>query len=174
MITLLVEEYKPLTPNFYNKCINNLQFHQLTCPSCTHSGSLSVHGYYTRSVKTSLGMLDFRICRVKCECCGHTHAILLSSMVPYSQISLEDQNTVIDNYKSQHSQNALMNSNPLIDENNIRYIIRMYLKHWKERLLSEKISQYPIFNLIPACFIHYSRQFMQIKNVPNILFFNTT
>ncbi len=100
----------------------------------------------------------------------HSYSIIYT----YSQISLEDQNTIIDNYKSHHSQNALMNSNPLIDENNIRYIIRMYLNHWKERLLSEKISQYPIFNLIPACFIHYSRQFMQIKNVPNILFVNTT
>ena len=89
MITLFVEENNPITSNFYNKTINNLQFHQLTCP-CGHSGCLSVHGYYRRSVKTPAGKLTLRICRVKCQCCGHTHAILLSSMVPHSQVLLND------------------------------------------------------------------------------------
>lgn len=174
MITLFVGENNPLTPNFYNKIINNLQFHQLTCPSCDHSGCLYVHGYYIRSVKTFCKKLKFRICRVKCECCNHTHAILLSSMVPYSQLSLADQVAIIDNYETHQSQESVMSSNPLIDENNIRYIIRFYLNHWKQRLLSEKISLHPVLGLVHSCFLHYSRQFMQIKNVPNIIFINTT
>ena len=65
MITLFVEENNPLTPNFYNEMINNLQFHQLTCP-CGHSGCLSVHGYYHRHIKASSGRLLFRICP-KCK-----------------------------------------------------------------------------------------------------------
>ena len=94
MITLFVEESNLLTPNFYNDLISNLQFHQLTCP-CGHSGGLSVHGYYNRSVKLPGGKTAFRICRVICEHCGHTHAILLSSMVPYSQISTSDHISII-------------------------------------------------------------------------------
>lgn len=173
MITLFVEENNPITSNFYNKTINNLQFHQLTCP-CGHSGCLCVHGYYHRFVKTSSGKLKFRICRVLCECCGHTHALLLSSMVPHSQISLNDHISIINNYENDSSQNSVMNSNPYIDESNYRYIIRCYKLYWREKLLSERILLMPALNLINSCFVHFSHQFMQIKNTPNILFSNTT
>ena len=173
MITLFVEENNPLTPNFYNYLISNLQFHQFTCP-CGHSGCLSIHGYYNRSIKLSSGKLTFRICRVICEQCGHTHAILLSSMVPYSQISLSDHISIIDNYNNHNSQNSVMNSNPFIDESCYRYIIRCYLKYWQEKIRSERISFSRINKLISSCFAHFSRQFMQIKNVSNTLFLNTT
>lgn len=66
MTTLFVEENNPLTPDFYNKIINSLQFHQLTC-TCGHSGCLSVHSYYYRHIKASSGRLRFRICRVICK-----------------------------------------------------------------------------------------------------------
>lgn len=173
MITLFVEENNPLTPNFYNNLIINLQFHQLTCP-CGHSGGLSVHGYYNRSVKLSGGKVTFRICRVICEHCGHTHAILLSSMVPYSQVSTSDHISVINNYNQGTSQEAIMNANPCIDESCYRYIISCYRKYWHEKLRSERLSLSPIRQLIASCFSHFSRQFMQIKNTPNILFLNTT
>lgn len=173
MITLFVEENNPITPNFYNKVLNNLQFHQLTCP-CGHYGCLSVHGYYNRSVKTPAGKLTFRICRVKCECCGHTHAILLSSMVPYSQAPFSDHLSIVSNYQCGKSQHSVMNSNPLIDEGCYRYIIRCYKTHWQEKLRSERITLMPVWNLINSCFAFFSHQFMQIKNTPNILFLNTT
>ena len=173
MITLLVEENNPLTPNFYNDLINNLQFHQLTCP-CGHSGCLSVHGYYCRYIKLPTGKIPFRICRVICECCHHTHAILLSSMVPYSQVSLSDHISIIRNYVSESSQKSLMNENPLIDESSYRYIIRMYKNHWHEKLKSERVHLSPMPALIKSCFSFFIRQFMQIKNTPNILFLNTT
>ena len=173
MITLFVEEYNPLTPNFYNDLVSNLQFHQLTCP-CGHSGGVSVHGYYNRSIKLPSGKAIFRICRVICEHCGHTHAILLSSMVPYSQVSTSDHIDIIDNYSNHNSQDSVMNSNPCIDESCYRYIIRCYLRYWNEKLRSERLSLSPICLLIRSCFAYFSRQFMQIKNTPNILFLNTT
>lgn len=173
MITLLVEENNPLTPNFYNDLISNLQFHQLTCP-CGHSGCLSVHGYYNRSIKLPQGKVTFRICRVICEHCGHTHAILLSSMVPYSQVSTADHISIINNYNQGSSQDSVMNVNPCVDESCYRYIIRCYLRHWHERLLAERISLSLFKQLIKSCFAHFSRQFMQIKSTPNILFLNTT
>ena len=173
MITLFVEENNTLTPHFYNIIINNLQFHQLSC-SCGHSGCLSVHGYYNRYIKAPSGRLCFRICRVKCQCCGHTHAILLSSMVPYSQISLAEQVNIIHNYENSLPQDSVMNDNPSIDENCYRYIIRQYLNHWKQKLLSERIFLGSIHTLTASCFSLFLRQFMQIKKTPNILFYNTT
>lgn len=173
MITLFVEESNPLSPNFYNKVIINLQFHQLKCP-CGHSGCLSIHGYYHRSIKSPDGKLAFRICRVKCECCGHTHAILLSSMVPYSQVSTSDHISIINNFNHNLSQDYVMNDNPSIDESSYRYIIRCYRKYWHEKLRSECIRLTPVCLLIKSCFAHFSYQFMQIKNTENILLLNTT
>lgn len=171
MITLNVEENNPITPKFYNNLISNLQFHRLTCP-CGHSGCLSIHGYYNRYIKTSEGKKRFRICRVICSACGHTHAILLSSFVPYSQVSLSDHVSVISAHENSQTFHSFMEHVPDIDENNIRYIIRQYLKHWKQRLLTFGICLSE--GLVSSCFSHYHRQFMQIKNTPNILFFDTT
>lgn len=171
MITLFVEKNNPLTPYFYNNLISSLQFHRLTC-TCGHSGCLSIHGYYNRSLKVSDTKVVFRICRVICSCCGCTHALLLSSMVPYSQISLHDHTAIIAAYEEGAFAVGVMEHTPSIDENNLHYIISSYQKHWRQRLLtfqikfSEKISNF--------CFLFFNRQFMQIKNTPNILFLDTT
>ena len=173
MITIFVEESNPLTPNFYNNLINSLQFHRLTC-TCGHSACLSIHGYYTRSLKTPEGKRSFRICRVICSCCHHTHALLPSSMVPYSQISMEEHVEVISCHETKEGWEPLMHRNPSIDEGNCRYIVRSFLKHWKQRLLSGKITLSDRTLLIRDCFTAFSRQFMQIRCTPNILFMNTT
>ena len=171
MITLNVEENNPITPNFYNNLIINLQMHRLTC-TCQHSGCLSIHGYYNRNVKLSDGKDVFRICRVICSCGGCTHALLLSSMVPYSQISLKDQTAILTAYEEGRLAVEVMEHTPSIDESNLHYVISSYRKHWKQRLLafgiklSKKLSHF--------CFLNFNRQFMQIKITPNILFLNTT
>lgn len=173
MITLFVEEYNTVTPSFYNNLIANLQLHRLTC-TCGHSGCLSVHGYYTRSLKTHLGTLPFRICRVICSCCHRTHALLPSSIVPYSQISLAEHVEIISSCEDRKELKTLMNHNPSIDESNCRYIIRNFLHHWKQRILSAKITLSDRASLIRDCFSLFARQFMQIHCNPNILFMNTT
>jgi len=94
-------------------------------------------------------------------------------MVPYSQISLVDQVTIIHNHEASLSQDSLMNDIPSIDESSYRYIIRQYLLHWKQKLLSETIPL-RLASLTASCFSHFMCQFMQIKHVPNILFLNTT
>ena len=58
-------------------------------PDCwftySHSACMSVHGYYWRSVMRPSGTLHPCVCRVKCSECGTTHALLLSSIVPFSR-----------------------------------------------------------------------------------------
>lgn len=173
MITIFVEENNPLTPNFYNNLINSIQFHKLTC-TCGHSACLSIHGYYTRSLKTPEGKTPFRICRVICSCCYHTHALLPSSMVPYSQVSTGEHVDIISSHEDGEGWECLMDLNPSIDESSCRHIVRSFLHHWKQRLLSEKISLSDRAALIRDCFSAFSRQFMQIHCTPNILFMNTT
>lgn len=95
MITIFVRDCNQISQSFYDSVIYDLQLHQLTC-SCSHSACLSVHGYYKRTVKLSSGAIRLRVCRVKCSECGATHALLLSSMVPYSQTFLSLQQQISD------------------------------------------------------------------------------
>lgn len=173
MITLFVEENNPLTPTFYDSFIAALQFHQLRCP-CGLAGGLSVHGYYHRFIKTSEGKLCFNICRVVCRSCARTHALLLSTMIPYSQLSLHDHVRIIAAYEADAPTATLLRGNDSIDESTMRHVIVNYRRHWKQRLFSHSISITCVPALIKQCFMLYSRQFMQIRRTFNYLFLNTT
>ena len=96
-------------------------------------------------------------------------------IVPYSQISLHDQTDIIQRYeKDKHDFADLMERSPSIDENNLRSVIRNYIHHWKQRLLSFSIPLSPVKALVTNCFKHHKYQFMQIKKTVNVLFANTT
>lgn len=170
MITLSVDYCNPISQKTYDDIILNLPFHQLVC-TCGHSGCLTIHAYYYRHVKSGDSKVRLHICRVKCSICGHTHALLLSVFVPYSQIPLPVQVEIISCYSESNSFSSIMENTPSIDENNIRYIIRQYLRHWKQRLLSENIPpKPPLSQFIQKCFATWNRQFMQIKCTSNIFF----
>ena len=174
MITLTVKDCNSFSQNFYDSVIASLQFHQLTC-SCGHSACLSIHAYYMRKAKAPDGSVHtLRILRVKCSECGTTHAVLLSSMVPYSQISLSAHQAIIDAYESAGDTDHDCTDTGSIDENNVKYIIRTYLRHWKQRLLSAGLPLHPASLLTAGCFAFYSAQFMQIRKTFNILFSMTT
>lgn len=170
MITITTNKIKYLSQNSYNKFIESINIQKLTC-SCSLSGQLIKHAYYSRTIKTSDGPVIIIILRVKCKSCGKTHAIFPGLIVPYSQISLYDHISIIRLYNSGASFEPLMIKNEYIDESNIRYIIRQYLRHWKERIAAFSLSiQGNIHSLIIKCLKTFRRQFMQIKCTPNILF----
>lgn len=173
MITLSVDICNPVSQDFYDKTIYNLQFHRLVC-SCRHSGCLTVHGYYNRSVKSGNSCLCLRICRLICRECGRTHALLLSSIVPYSQVPTKDQIDIISHSRSDGDFSSVMDHTPSIDESSVRSVIRRFRRHWEQRLLSESIAPIPGICFIVRCFSAFRRQFMQIKNTPNILFLTPT
>lgn len=147
----------------YDEIINNLDFNRLICPKCSHS-DLIIHGYYTRRLKTKIGTIYLRIIRVICKACGSTHALLLSCLVPYSSIDLESHIRIINN----DDINGLMIEVSDIDESDVAYVLRMFNRYFKERLLSVSISIDS--NLVFNCFKYFKRQFMQIKCTANILF----
>lgn len=175
MITVFCRDCNEISQKSYDNLISSIDLMNLECPVCGLRGCLSVHGYYERSVKEpSGGKIPIRILRVKCSACGHTHAILTSSIVPYSQISLSEQNEILDLYEQGRSACAIADAVPSADENNVKAVIRKYLFHWLQRLLSEAIQRHPLPDLVIQCFSHYSRQFLQIRRTPNILFLKTT
>lgn len=173
MLTIFVSDCNRISQSFYDSVVNHLQFHQLTC-SCGHSACLSIHGYYKRSVKFCGESVHLRICRVRCSECGATHALLLSSIVPYSRILLSDQQTVCHAWESDADPTSICDSNPAIDENNVKAILRNYRKHWREKLKSLRISLNPLPSLISDCFSYYSAAFMQVHRGHNQLFISTT
>lgn len=167
MLTVTVQDCNRFSQEFYNSVIISLQLPLLKC-KCGHSGCLTIHGYYPRSVITPSGKITLSICRVICSECGHTHALLLSSMVPYSQIPAEDQRRIVEDYESKSDPNASCSGDG-IDENNVKSVIRRYVKSWKERITAESISLRSLRELTNSCFAYYSMQFMQIRMTANKL-----
>lgn len=172
MIQVFVEKSKYNNPdNFqkiYNDLIYSLPINMLECSGCHHSGCLVYYGWYTRRIKFAGKLVVLSVQRVKCKECGRTHAILVSVIVPYSQILLPEQQEIISAVTSGNNAVHVMNNNPLIDPENIRSIIRQFKKHWEQRILSLKLNI--LDELTEPCFQNYSRQFMQIHRTPNILF----
>ena len=152
MITITVTDFNSFSQDFYDSVINALPFHRLRCTKCGHSGCLTIHGYYKRSVSSSGGKYVLKICRVFCSECGRTHAILLSSFVPYQQVSVDVQRRIAKALESGKNPNSVCTPEGSIDENNVKSVIRRYQKHWKERLLSEKISLSETAHLVCSCF----------------------
>ena len=173
MILITVRDYNQFSQNYYDSVINSLPFHQLVC-TCGHSACLAIHAYYERGIFCPDGEKQLRICRLKCSECGRTHALLLSSIVPYDRISLADQRRIILAYEDGSDRNAACEDNPLIDENSVRAVVRRYLLFWLQRLLSESITLGGIAALIRDCFSHYSMQFMQIRRTAARLFTHPT
>lgn len=169
MITIEVDFDNPISQDFYNKVIYSLNLNQISC-TCGHASCLIWYGGYSRKVRMADQVILLRIARVFCTSCGHTHALLLSSIVPYSQIPLSVQASVADCYEKKTGYRSILSSQPYMDENTISSIIRSYRRHWKERLRSMTFSLTAFHDLVHGCFDAFSRPFMQIKTTRNKLF----
>ncbi len=165
MITIFVDSCNPISQKIYDSIISSLQIHQISCPCCQKTACMAFYGRYTRSVKQDGELVPLCIQRVICSECGSTHALLLSGIVPYSRTLLEDQADIVSGNRAD-----VMERNPLVDESCVRSIIRQFKKHWEQPVLSAGIPLRPPRSLVRGCFSFASRQFMQIKRTPNILF----
>ena len=174
MITIKVQENNHLTQKSYNNLLSSLQFHRLTCPSCRHAACLHIHCYYTRYIKQDSSKVPVRICRVICSHCDSTHAILPSSVVPYSQLPLTDHAAAAASYLSSRPTAAILTMDNQLDHSSLRYSVKQFLRHWYQRIRSYSLSLHSLNELVAACFEHFSRQFMQNKRTLNILFVDTT
>lgn len=169
MITVFVSENNPLSQKSYDDAMDQLDPFRLSC-TCGCSGSLIRYGSYRRHVKADGAKFPLIIRRVLCQSCGRSHALIPSFLVPYSQIPLEDQISLIEAFEQGDAPDAILASNPEMDERTPFRLIRMYLLYWRERLLSERIALRPLVRLTRQCLSLFGKQFMQIKNTPNIFF----
>ena len=169
MITVETENYNHISQDFYNKTIASLNLNLILC-TCGHSGCLIRYGSYKRSIQLPDEVLSLSVVRVYCKAYGHTHALLLSSMVPYSQIPLILHVHLIHAHEHRTGFQNILAEQCCVDENNLKSMIRNYRLHWKQRLLSMRLPLSDIPSLISGCFSRFSRQFMQIKSTPNKLF----
>ncbi len=174
MITIKVKEDNPLTQEFYNNILCDLQFHRLTCPTCRHSACLYVHAYYKRYIKREGSKFPVKICRVRCSFCGSTHALLPSSIVPYSQLSLCDHAAAAAASLGIAPTSDVLREDNQLDYSSLRYSVRQFRRHWEQRILSFSLSLHDLNDLVSGCFMNFCRQFMQNKRTPNILLINTT
>ena len=111
MISLKVDKFKgELNQQLYDDYINLIDVHSLTCTCGNHDNV--IHGYYKRKVRTDKSNIELRVVRVKCKCCGKTHAVLISLIIPYKSVCLKTSIRIIkkDNIDS------LMIDNVKIDE----------------------------------------------------------
>lgn len=100
MITLYYENNNTFTQYNCLKIIDQTDFITLKCPRT-----------FRMSNSTD-------IVRVLCKECGHTHAILLCTFVPYSQILLNDQITILQS----DDEDKFLSDNPNFDLYDIKYI----------------------------------------------------
>lgn len=166
MITTLIDDCNGFSQESYDSAINNLQLHMVECP-CGKKGFLIRYGHYHRRLKHLCELLDIRIQRVLCTACGKSHALMPSLIVPYSQITQVDQQDILACVEKGISPEGVMQRNFLIDENNVKYIIRQFRRHWKQRILSLGLSLADALTI--PCLRAFGRQFMQVHHTRNIL-----
>lgn len=163
MITIYLQNFnKDINQATYDVEIDKLNINIIKCPKC-HQCHMVKHAYYSRKVKTKNGIISLIVLRVKCKECNSTHAILLSTIIPYSSIQYKDQLRIIKNKNLEE----LMVSNIYIDESDISRVKRNYNRFFKQMLIANKI----LLNdkLIINCFKYFNRNFNQIKWGYNIL-----
>ena len=166
MITIQISLCGLLSQAYYDEIVNAVPLDRLQC-SCGRFGSLVRHAYYIRKIKIKSCVLRIRILRLICRACGRTHALLLSEMVPYSQIAYQDQKDLILASETHHSYSDILQRNLCIDENNAAYVIRSFRQRWK--MLLHRAGIRLTDDLIYSCFSVFSRQFMQNRNISNQL-----
>lgn len=169
MITVITEECNEISQKSYNHTMDSIQTCQLKC-SCGHSGCLVGHGSYTRFVKTALGRIPLAVRRVQCSFCSATHALLPSGIVPCSQVPLSVHAAIASSYEDGNSGMEVMDTNPELSPSQVFYILSLYIRFWRQRLLSERLPLSPAHALTGSCIRLFGRQFMQIKSTKNILF----
>lgn len=169
MITLFTLDCKDISQESYDNLTGHLQIHSIRC-TCGCRGSMIRHGFYRRTFKSTAGTVKLKILRLKCSSCGITHAVLPVMVVPWSQVSLDCQLTMLRHRMGSPEMEQIQSANPDLDEGCVSRIRRKYRMHWDQRLKAEGLSlMMEWYDLVRACFSKYRRQFLQIRAGSNVL-----
>lgn len=112
--------------NEYLNYIANLEVDTLKCSNCLNS-NLERHGYYSRYIIVNGDKIRIRILRIRCKCCGKTHAVLPSFVVPYLHIPMKELQAILVSIDKNENQN--------LEPHFIKTCKRIY-RFWIQKLLS--------------------------------------
>lgn len=152
-----------ITQSDYDQIIKAIDLLALPCPHCKCMG-MCVFAYYIRKVKNHSfsEKTNLRVLRVRCknEECGTTHAILPSTIVPYSQITMYDTLNII-NASSKEDVKQILEKNVHIDLKDIANVKERFRLYWKS-LLSVVDGVMGHNSFFASCIYLFKRHFMQI------------
>ncbi len=131
MFTIMVPMDSPISQQYYDDALQKIHISALTC-SCGNHGSFVYHGSYRRKLITENGKLPLSITRIKCKNCRHTHALLLSSMVPYTQIPLYIQTKIICCCELYLGIEKALEKNIFLEKSTAYALIGRYRDSWRE------------------------------------------
>ena len=156
LITLNVQHLnEEISQSLYDRCLDQIDLHRLPCTCGRHD--MVLHSSYERYIRTSNGKFKLLITRVRCKSCGKTHAILLSSIVPWQSVQLAVQIRILKGYQM----DQLMTDNIHIDE---QVIFRVKM-NFKNRYKAWMLSFHLTFDddLVFHAYRSFRSNFMQVR-----------
>lgn len=124
-----------------------------------HLHHLTIHAQYDRPLHLLNHTFQTLITRLMCED-GHTHAVLLSFMVPYSSEITDDYISAIEDIDSPAGNQ--------LDSDKRTHMRWHYAKHWLKLF---KVPEMPVKEMPIYCFKNLFIQFMQMRCTCNYLYY---
>lgn len=153
------QSFREFWAQWYTICRQQLDLTRCHCPYCGEESELVWWGSYERKVlvqgteDSDGNTITAKIPRVRCNHCGHTHALVPFILIPYCQMSLSDMMLLIEILEQYDTANPkevnrkqrreklddFLNAFNL-SENYARDLYRQYKGKWKTRtkLLASK------------------------------------
>lgn len=163
MIIVLTTMISEITQSDYDQIVNAINLLTLPCPHCKCIG-MCIFAYYVRKVKNAScsEKTNLRILRVQCknEECRATHALLPSTIVPYSQITMYDTIDMI-NASSEEDEHEILDRNVHIDPKDILRVKLRYSLFWQSWIseITETMGETSFFT---SCIEKFKMHFMQV------------
>ena len=171
MIIVLTNMINNIYQSDYAKITDSLCLKSIQCPFC-HNNGMRIHAYYHRRIKYSFTSEKtiLRILRVRCtnDDCRRTHAVLPDSIIPGSQISLEETIRIVMSEERTEDMNAILDNNCLMSPNDFYYTRRKLKRLWNIFISQLMISSAELLRLI----IHIFR--LQCRNILLFSVFTTS
>ena len=165
MILMDFIDFKSEIQKEYDNALSNLQIHRISCPYCKHHGHLIFHGAYVRHIHFGYDKPEITIQRVKCTHCKKTHALLPSSLVPYSQIPLKYQVAMAENYLQYKYFQSVFDLLCDYPEDTIRKLLLVFMSNWLELCRSYNLQLQNLAFLTPQCVSLFMKQFLQNRKL---------
>ena len=130
------------------------------CPSCHSKGNFIPHGFYKRNIidftggKATYRKISVR--RLKCQSCGHTHAVLPDFVVPYAQYSLFFLLRVLSEY--------FLRLKTVSEICHTYSITPSMLYRWKELFLCHKNDWLPLLEHLETSPLDFLKRLCFVEN----------